>query len=166
MGAIEEIRKFNLPEYREIPNVGLYLEQVAKYVTESLSPVISSPVTGSMISNYVKKKLVPNPVRKQYDRRQIVMIMFIVIMKMVMQIDDIKLLIDMVREEEGFDLETAYGKFVVDLKGVLGEVFGDGEYLEPLEAETADLVWLQRKMVIAVANKVYLDRYFLNLRNM
>ena len=34
----ESIRNFRLPRYSEIPNVGLYLEQAAKYVCEYLEP--------------------------------------------------------------------------------------------------------------------------------
>ena len=63
--ALPDIR---LPRYREIPDVGLYLEQVTKYVSDSLAPLGQGTVTGSMVSNYVKKGLIRNPVKKQYGR--------------------------------------------------------------------------------------------------
>ena len=45
------IRAFRLPRYEEIPNVGLYLEQAAKYINEYLLPHQEGGITGSMISN-------------------------------------------------------------------------------------------------------------------
>ena len=61
-------RDFHLPRYQEIPDVGLYLEQTAKYIDSYLSPLEDISITGSMISNYVKKKIINNPVKKQYNR--------------------------------------------------------------------------------------------------
>ena len=46
-------RDFHLPRYQEIPDVGLYLEQTAKYIDSYLSPLEDISITGSMISNYV-----------------------------------------------------------------------------------------------------------------
>ena len=60
---IKSIQDFKLPKYEEIPNVGLYLEQTAKYISEYLAPLQDGAITGSMISNYVKKGLVSNPVK-------------------------------------------------------------------------------------------------------
>ena len=68
---------FTLPDYDQIPNVGLYLEQVTKYLNEYLEPLGCTPLTGSMISNYVKKGLVKNPVKKQYDREHIARLLVI-----------------------------------------------------------------------------------------
>jgi len=45
---------FRMPRYAEIPDVGLYLEQVVKYVNDKLE-IFNLPITTSMISNYVKK---------------------------------------------------------------------------------------------------------------
>ena len=56
--------KFRLPRYNEIPNVGLYLDQVTKYIDDYLSPIAPS-LTSSMISNYVKKKIIENPIKKK-----------------------------------------------------------------------------------------------------
>ena len=75
------IKDFHLPKYTEIPNVGLYLEQTAKYISEALSPLFKNAITGSMNSNYVKKGLVSNPVKKQYDREQIAYLIFIALVK-------------------------------------------------------------------------------------
>ena len=52
------IRDFRLPRFHELPNVGLYLEQVTKYISDSLQPLGGLAITGSMISNYVKRGLV------------------------------------------------------------------------------------------------------------
>ena len=60
----DAIRQFTLPSYNEIPNVGLYLEQTAKYISEYLTCLGDFALTGSMISNYVKKGLIKNPVKK------------------------------------------------------------------------------------------------------
>ena len=65
------VRNFRLPRYEEIPNVGLYLEQTAKYINEYLAPMQDGALTPSMISNYVKKHLISNPIKKQYSRDQI-----------------------------------------------------------------------------------------------
>ena len=64
----QDLNQFNLPEYREIPDVGLYLDQVVKYLNGYLDLYPELPVTGSMISNYVKLKLVPKAMKKAYSR--------------------------------------------------------------------------------------------------
>lgn len=46
-----------LPEYNQIPSVGLYLEQVVKLINRSFEHYPSLMVTPSMISNYAKKSL-------------------------------------------------------------------------------------------------------------
>ena len=65
------IRGFRLPRYAEIPTVGLYLAQTIKYINAHLAPLGCLELTGSMVSNYVKKGLIPAPVRKQYFPEQI-----------------------------------------------------------------------------------------------
>ena len=59
------VKDFRLPRYHEIPNVGLYLEQTSKYIAECLAPIQETAITSSMISNYVKKDLVSNPIKKR-----------------------------------------------------------------------------------------------------
>ena len=42
-------RDYRMPRYKEIPNVGLYLEQTVKYINECLAPIEIS-ITPSMLS--------------------------------------------------------------------------------------------------------------------
>ena len=79
----DSVRTFRLPRYTEIPNVGLYLEQATKYVCEYLAPLGEFSLTPSMISNYVKKGLIDNPVKKQYNREQIAYLIFIALFSVV-----------------------------------------------------------------------------------
>ena len=60
------IRGLHLPRYAEIPNVGLYLEQVTKYINGYVAPLGCLELTTSMVSNYVKKGIIPKPIKKQY----------------------------------------------------------------------------------------------------
>ena len=73
-----------LPRYRDIPDVGLYLEQVTRYVSDSLEPLGQGELTGSMVSNYVKKGILASPVRKQYGREQIAHLIYISVVKSVL----------------------------------------------------------------------------------
>ena len=59
----DSIKLFHLPRYAELSDVGLYLEQTTKYINQCLAPLGCVEITGSMISNYVKKGLVANPVK-------------------------------------------------------------------------------------------------------
>ena len=54
------IEQFRLPRYREIPDVGLYLDQTVKYVNRYLAPLGCMEITSSMVSNYVKKSVFCN----------------------------------------------------------------------------------------------------------
>ena len=100
------VADFHLPRYNEIPNVGLYLEQTSKYISEYLAPMGEYGLTNSMISNYVKKGLVANPVKKQYDREQIVYLFFIAVAKTVLSLDALTGFIDL--QKRNYSLEKAY----------------------------------------------------------
>ena len=67
----EPSRIFHLPKYEDIPDVGLYLEQTVKYINSYFDSFDGMNLTASMVSNYVKKGLVANAVKKQYYREQI-----------------------------------------------------------------------------------------------
>ena len=62
----EAMATFRLPRYDQLPDMGLYLEQITKYINQCLAPLGCIEVTSSMIRNYVKMGLVNNPAHKQY----------------------------------------------------------------------------------------------------
>ena len=117
----DPIHNFHLPRYQEIPDVGLYLEQTAKYIDSYLSPLEDISITGSMISNYVKKKIINNPVKKQYNRDQIAALIFIAVAKSVLSLDNIHMMFEIQRQT--YDNETAYNYFCQEFEQVLWHVF-------------------------------------------
>ena len=83
------MNEFHLPTYKEIPDVGLYLDQTSKYINECLNDLPEVSITNSMISNYVKKHLIANPIKKQYYRDQIAALIFIAVTKNALSLDDV-----------------------------------------------------------------------------
>lgn len=161
----DKILSYSLPQYSEIPDVGLYLNQVATYINRYLEPFCGFQITESMISNYVKKKLVPNPVRKQYSRDLICYLLFIALCKNVATLFDIQILINL-QKENGHSVERAYTFFKSEFEEILLSVFGfekrnerDKDASESIEKE------LLEKLVAAIAHKIYVDTIFSTLRN-
>ena len=125
-----EISHFHLPLYREIPNVGLYLEQIVKYINECLRPLGCIEVTPSMISNYVKKGYVASPLKKQYDSAQIANLIFIAVAKQVLSMENIAKLLSLQRAH--YDTGKAYDHFCRELEAMLRVTFGLDGSLEEL----------------------------------
>lgn len=149
---------FQLPKYHEIPNVGLYLEQTAKYISEYLEPLQNMAITGSMISNYVKKKLVSNPIKKQYNRDQIANLIFIAVSKTVLSMEHIKLLLEI--QQKNHQISTAYEYFRSEFEGALGYVFELNPNWNVAELKGSDEEIMLQNTIITVAHKIYLDAYF------
>ena len=74
-----------------------------------------------MISNYVKKKIINNPVKKQYGRDQIAALIFIAVAKSVLSLDNIHMMFEIQRQT--YDNETAYNYFCQEFEQVLWHVF-------------------------------------------
>ena len=157
------ILPFELPRYSEIPNIGLFLEQTTKYINEYLAPLGNVSLTGSMVSNYVKKKIIANPVKKQYDREQIAYLFFIAIAKTVLSLEDIQLLLEL--QQETYDCETAYEYFRAELSTILTDVFNASPLPDVHADKNPEEKALLHNMIITAAHKVYLDQYFTEMRS-
>ena len=137
-----------LPTYDQIPNVGLYLEQVTKFLNEYLEPMGCASITGSMISNYVKKGMVKNPVKKQYDREHIASLLVIAVSKTVLSLEEtVQLLHTCPEGQEG------YGLFCTAFSRVMETVFSHGAI--PNMGQT-----LLEDTLTAVACKLDLEKQF------
>ena len=79
------IEEFRLPRYAQIPDVGLYLEQVVRYVNFHLAMLGEPALTSSMVSNYVKQRLIPAPQKKLYTAQHLARLIFIAVVKPVHQ---------------------------------------------------------------------------------
>ena len=156
------IRSFHLPAYEEIPDVGLFLEQVAKYIADILTPLQESSLTSSMISNYVKKKLISNPVKKQYDREQIAYLIFIAVAKNVLSLENIQLLIRL--QKESYTTRRAYEYFRREFENLLLWVFGLKETPEVVGVDHTEEKVMLRNTIMAAVHKIYLETYFAALR--
>ena len=155
---LESVRSFGLPRYEEIPDVGLYLEQTANYITDYVRKLGGNEFTGSMIRNYVKKGLVHNPVKKRYYREQIAYLFFIAVGKSVLSMEDIGLLFRL--QKEVYTPQGAYDYFCNELENILLYVFGLKDTLDTVGVDHTEPKDLLRTAIIAVAHKVYLDKAF------
>ena len=152
------IENFSLPRYCDLPDVGLYLEQTAQYVSGYLSNLGNFALTGSMVSNYVKKGLIGNPVKKRYSREQIAYLFFIAVSKTVISIEDLKVFIQL--QQRTYPTEVAYEYFCSELENVLFFIFGLKDTLDTVGVESTDEKMMLRNAIIAVAHKAYLDKCF------
>ena len=155
----EPFRIFRLPRYEDIPNVGLYLEQTVKYINEYFEGFDSLKLTASMVSNYVKKGLVANAVRKQYYRDQIAYLFFIAVAKTVLSMENLSMFISI--QKESHSTKVAYDYFCAELENIMEYIFGLKSTLDTVgvEEDTEEKVML-RNTIIAAAHKLYLECCF------
>ena len=153
----ESFRDFHLPRYQEIPDVGLYLEQAAKYIGNCLSPLGDTALTRSMISNYVKKGLIASPVKKQYGRDQIAYLIFIAISKSVLSLDALAAFLKI--QQQTYPLEMAYDYFVREFENLLMFTFELSDTADIFPETSSDGKRLLYTCIIAAVQKVYLEKY-------
>lgn len=153
----EAYRDFHLPRYQEIPDVGLYLVQAAKYINSSLMPLGDGMLTGSMISNYVKKGLIGNPVKKQYSRDQIAYLIFIAICKSVLSLDALSTFLKI--QQDTYTVQRAYDYFVREFESLLLFTFDLTDTAEMFPDTNSDEKRLISTCIIAAVQKVYLEKY-------
>lgn len=152
----DSVRDFCLPRYNEIPNVGLYLEQATKYVGEYLSPLGEYTLTPSMISNYVKKGLIANPVKKQYGREQIAYLFFIAVAKSVLSLDALTGFIKL--QQQTYTLPKAYDYFAEEFENLLQFTFELKDTIEMSGEDNTDEKRLLFTCLVAAVQKVYLEK--------
>ena len=150
------ILEFRLPRYNEIPNVGLYLEQATKYVCEYLAPLGEYTLTPSMISNYVKKGLIANPVKKQYGRDHIAYLFFIALTKNVLSLDGLINFIAL--QKRTYSLQKAYDYFCQQFESILLFTAEAKDTLDIVGEDTTDEKRLLFSCIVAVTQKIYLER--------
>ena len=158
----DSVRSFHIPRLNEIPNVGLYLEQVVRYVNQSIVDCGLSPITASMVSNYVKQRLIPGPETKVYGVESIAYLIFVSCVKSVAAMDDIRTLISI--QQETYDLPTAYHYFCEEFENLIRYVFGASDHLASVGQDESDEKELLRSALLSVTHKLYLDAYLRLLR--
>lgn len=155
------IGTFRLPRYNELTDTGLYLEQTTEYINEYLAPLGCVNITRSMISNYVKKGLVSNPVKKQYFADQIAHLISITILKTVIPLENISELFK--HQQKVYPDEVAYNYFCMELENVLQFQFGFKDTVDDIGVTSSLEKKMLRSAIVAVSHIIYLDSCFRTL---
>ncbi|MDY5441348.1 MAG: DUF1836 domain-containing protein [Candidatus Enteromonas sp.] len=95
---VADVIDFTLPNFKELPGIDLYMEQVLIYVNQTLdalSPDGEKMLTSFMVNNYVKAKMVAEPNKKKYSREQIGYLLAITLCKTTMSLADMSLLLEL-----------------------------------------------------------------------
>ena len=125
--VLAPIRNFRPISWDQIPDLGLYMDQVITFITRVYEPLYGQDIYGylspSMINNYVKSKLIPRPTGKKYDRDQIALLTMIVALKQVCSMEDIRRLL---APGEGETVESLYNTFSLRFSQVIQSMCGEG----------------------------------------
>lgn len=151
--TMEKLKEFDLPVWNEIPGVGLYLDQVTKYINEYLEDY-DMGVTPSMISNYVKLKIISREGKKIYSRERIAALFFVAVSKTVLSMDQIRKCLIM--QENTCSMEKGYTAFRKELKERL-ETINKNAHTSEGRSEAEEMM---KKVISAIAYKMYLNVYF------
>lgn len=92
------MKKYSFPAYNDIPDLGLYMDQVLTLMNQYLAPLTTEDsengaITAAAINNYVRMKVMPAPEKKKYGRIHIAYLIIICTLKQAISISDIQKLI-------------------------------------------------------------------------
>ena len=102
----EYLNHYKLPAWKELPDIGLYMDQVIALLTQYLDfiPVedqTDKPVTPTTINNYVRLKVMPAPEKRRYYRVHIAFLIMIFTLKQGISIGSLQKLLPSPTDEEG-----------------------------------------------------------------
>ena len=143
---------FSLPRYRELPSVGLYLDQTVQLVNSCFRGFPGVELTPSMVSNYVKKGVISHPVKKKYSREQLASLIYIVLSKNVLSLENIDTLFQMQRAH--CTAAEAYDYFCDEVENCLPYIFGASSTIRHLDPDADDEKRLLRGTIVAAVNKM------------
>ncbi len=109
------LQSYRLPLWDAIPDLGLYMEQVISLLEgylDYLPPELKEEqiITAAAINNYVRKKIMPEPVKKKYYRVHIAYLIMICTLKQSLSINTLQPMIPMGIPEE--QVREIYDSFV------------------------------------------------------
>lgn len=102
---------YRLPDWEEIPDIGLYMDQVVtllKGFLDYMPPELKEEqvVTPAAINNYVRKRIMPEPIRKKYYRSHIAYLIMVCTLKQSLGISTLRTMVPVGLEEE--ELRSIY----------------------------------------------------------
>lgn len=94
------LERFRLPAWDDIPDFGLYMEQTVQLLKQYLDympPELKEEqiITASTINNYVRTRVMPEPIKKKYYRQHIAYLIMICTLKQSLSIAMVQKLIPM-----------------------------------------------------------------------
>jgi hypothetical protein len=127
----EKLKTIDYVKPDDIPNIGLYMDQVTTFMDEQLNACKryddDKIMTKAMINNYAKNNLLPSPEKKKYSKEHMLTLLFIYYFKNILSINDIHAIIHPLTEKyfgnrDGFTMEDVY-KEVFQLESAESEKF-------------------------------------------
>ena len=110
------LKNFRLPDWEDIPDFGLYMNQLTDLLRQYLDylpPELKEEqfITAATINNYVRTKVMPEPVKKRYYREHIAYLLIILSLKQSMSLSMITHLIPMgLSQEELREVYTVFAR--------------------------------------------------------
>lgn len=151
------LHEYRLPKWDEIPDLGLYMEQVLvllKQCLDYLPPELKEEqfITAATINNYVRGKYMPEPVKKKYYRVHLAYLIIICTLKQSLSIATLVRLIPMgLREDEVRRIYDAYVErhhlaaehFIEQIRLLAGPILGHEQpQVDAAADDKADLIFL------------------------
>lgn len=110
------LHDYRLPSWEEIPDLGLYMEQVLALLRQYLDylpPELKDEqfITAATINNYVRNRFMPEPCRKKYYRVHIAYLIMICTLKQTLSIATLHSMIPVgLSEQEMREIYSAYAE--------------------------------------------------------
>lgn len=155
----KNLESFHIPRYRELPDFGLRLEQVTRYV----SRYVPVPVTASMVSNYVKQRIIPGPEKKSYGVDSIAYLIIVSYLKNTVCLEDVRFLLGV--QQDSYPLSIAYDYFCEELEDLLRFVIGVQDAPSVTGHANNPQKELLHAALFSITYKMYLDYRIALLRD-
>ena len=115
----EKLKSIDYVKTEDIPNIGLYMDQVTTFMDEQLEACKryddDKILTKTMINNYAKHNLLPAPDKKNYSTEHVLTLLFIYYFKNLLSISDIQALLNPITDsyfgnKDDFNMEDVYNE--------------------------------------------------------
>ena len=155
------LREFRLPAWEDIPDFGLYMNQLTDLLRQYLDylpPELKEEqfITAATINNYVRTKVMPEPLKKRYYREHIACLLIILSLKQSMSLSMITQLIPVsLSREELRETYTVFARrhgiaarcFIEQVRAMAGPILLHEDGNSEISAErTEDLIEMSAVM--------------------